>query len=80
MMNLKKVMAKSRPLSKNTSYEWCNWLISHCPKSVKKSASGVKEKITSLFQRLQTKRFQAPSAKEQLSMNNKGHEQLSLKE
>lgn len=41
--------AKNRPLSKNAWYEWCDWLISHIPKSVKKSLSNIKEKIMNLF-------------------------------
>ena len=39
---------KPTPLSKNTWYEWYDWLISYIPKSVKKSVSHVEENIMTL--------------------------------
>ena len=37
-----------RPIGEITWCKWYNWLISHITESVKKSASGVKEKIMKL--------------------------------
>ena len=49
-INLKKVKwHKNRVLAENTWYEQYDGLINHIPKSVKKSANNVKEKITKIF-------------------------------
>ena len=41
----KNEVTKNRPLAKNTKYNWCNWLITHIPESVKRPAIIFKEKI-----------------------------------
>ena len=38
-------MVKSGPLTKNAWYKCYNWLISHIPQSVEKSAGNAKQKI-----------------------------------
>ena len=43
-------MTKSRPVVKTTFYTWCDWLISHTPESVKKSASNFKGNIKKFFE------------------------------
>ena len=42
-------MPKATPISKNTWYEWCGWLISHILKSIKKLKSNAKQKFMRLF-------------------------------
>ena len=52
-------IVKNRPLAEGTWYEWYDWLISHNPKSVKKSASNVKEKKLKHFE-TETLKFYIP--------------------
>ena len=42
--------AINKPLSKNTRYEWYDWLISHILVFVKKSTSNVKQNIKKLLE------------------------------
>ena len=43
-------IAKSRPLKESNLHEWYDCLISHIPKSVKKSVSNAEEKNMKLFE------------------------------
>ena len=43
-------MAKYASLAITTWYDWYDWLINQIPKSVKKSARNVKERIMNLFE------------------------------
>ena len=43
-------MTKSRPLVKTSFNTWCDWLISHTPESIKKSASNFKVNIKKFFE------------------------------
>lgn len=43
-------MAKYASLAISTWYDWYDWLINQIPKSVKKSARNVKERIMNLFE------------------------------
>ena len=70
-------MAKSRPLSKNTWYEWCDWLINHITKSVKKSVSYVKERNRNLFPKdYKTKKISGIFDDKYIKYKNESDEQL----
>ena len=43
-------IAKTRPIPENTWYQWYDWLISHIPKSMKKSENGTMQKVMRVFE------------------------------
>ena len=58
MDNLKKKeLAKKRTFTKNTCYDWYDWLINYVPEPIIKSVGWIKDQIMSLFK---TKDYSKP--------------------
>ena len=55
----KKELAKKRTFTKNTWYDWYEWLINYIPDPIIKSVGGVKDEIMSLFK---TKDYSKPES------------------
>ena len=47
----KKELVKKRTFTKNTWYDWYNWLINYIPEPIKTTMDGVKDQIISLLKR-----------------------------
>ena len=47
-----KELIKKRTFTKNTWFDWCDWLINYIPEPIKKTMDGVKDQIMSLFIRI----------------------------
>ena len=45
----KKQLTKKRTFTKNTWYDWCDWIINYIPEPIKETVGGVKYQITNLF-------------------------------